>query len=103
MDRRLFISIDRNAPAPLSKLTDVTEQLDGRFDSPIVIVVGQQGVSVEELLVSLGNSTERMLATHSRVESTHVTVWDRVSVDDLLADHILSCFGCLFLVDPARH
>jgi len=33
------------------RLTDITKQLDRRLDTPVIIVISQQGVSEEELII----------------------------------------------------
>jgi hypothetical protein len=55
-------------------LTDITEQLDRRLNSPVVIVIGQQRVSEEELVISTEVRSDE--GTYTRVVSTHIPICD---------------------------
>jgi hypothetical protein len=83
-------------------LTDVAEELDGRLYPPIVVIIRQQGVSEEVLIGSaLRLGTATWGATYARVESTHVSIWHRMPIDDLLLDHLFPVVLCFLLIDPA--
>jgi hypothetical protein len=64
-------------------IVDVAVQLDAWLDSPVPFVVVHQGLTKEE----------------AGLESTHVTVADGISVDDLLRRHILSNLASPVLVN----
>jgi len=80
--------------------TDIAEQLDRRFNSPVIIVISQQRVSEEELIIS----TDALNGggTYTRVVSTHIPICDGMTVDDLFPDHLFSGLCSLVLIDPAR-
>ncbi|KAK1849758.1 hypothetical protein CCHR01_07576 [Colletotrichum chrysophilum] len=64
-------------------VVDVAEKLNGGLDTPVVVVVHHGGLAEEE----------------SRLETAHVTVADRVTVDDLALGHVLANLACLLLVN----
>lgn len=63
---------------------NVTEELDARFDTPVVLKLHHQRVTEEE----------------TRLESAHVSIADRVSIDDLSLSHILTNSFSLLLINP---
>ena len=65
---------------------DVTEKLDAGLDAPVPFVFEHQLVAEEE----------------AGLKSTHVTVADRVAVDDLLLRHLLPRLLSSILVDEIR-
>lgn len=65
---------------------NVTKQFDARFDPPVVFKLVQQ----------------RMAEKEAGFESTHVSVADRVTVDDLSPTHVLANSLRLLLVNPRR-
>ena len=65
-------------------VVNVAEELDGRLNTPVVFVVHHELLSEEE----------------TGLESAHVTVADRVTVDDLALMHILTDLAGLLLVNP---
>lgn len=67
-------------------VVDITEELDGGLNAPVVLVVHHQRLAEEK----------------SRLESAHVTVADGVSVDDLSLLHVLTNLLGLVLVNPLR-
>ena len=64
---------------------NVAEEFDTRFDSPIILELIHQWVSEEE----------------ARLIPTHMSVADRVTVDDFPLRHIFTDFPGLFLIDPS--
>jgi hypothetical protein len=63
---------------------DVAKQLYARLHAPVPLVVEHQGMAEEE----------------ARFITAHVSVADRVTVDDLLLLHLLTDLGGLVLVNP---
>ena len=79
----LLVVLDHNTEGVV---VDVAVKVNGRLDTPVVFVVHHQGVAEEK----------------ARLESTHVAVADRVTVDDLSLLHILAHLLGLFLINPLR-
>jgi hypothetical protein len=67
-------------------VVDVAEELDGGLNTPVVLVVHHEFLSEEE----------------ARLESAHVTVADRITIDNLSLVHILTDLAGLLLVNPLR-
>jgi len=67
-------------------VVNVAIQLNGRLDAPVVFVVHHERLSEEE----------------SGFETTHVTIADRVTVDDLALSHVLAHLLGLVLINPLR-
>ena len=65
-------------------VVNVTEELDAGLNTPVPLVIEHQGVAEEE----------------AGFVATHVSVTDRVSVDDLSGGHVGAHLGSLVLVDP---
>lgn len=65
-------------------VVDVAVELDGGLDSPVVFVVHHQWLAEEE----------------ARLEAAHVTVGNRVAVDDFALGHVLANLFGLVLVNP---
>lgn len=65
-------------------VVNIAEELDGGLNTPVVFVVHHELLSEEE----------------TGLESAHVTVADRVTVDDLALMHILANLLSLLLVNP---
>lgn len=63
---------------------DVAEQLDARLDTPVPLVLEH----------------ERVLEEEARLVATHVSVADRITIDDLTPSHVLTNGLGLVLVDP---
>lgn len=62
---------------------NVTEELDARLDTPVPLVIHQQGMPEEE----------------ARLISAHVAIGDAIAVDDLLGSHLLSRPCSVVLID----
>lgn len=69
-----------------SVVINVAEELDAGLNAPVPLVVEHQGVTEEE----------------AGFVATHVSVTDRVSVDDLSGGHVGADLGSLVLVNPLR-
>lgn len=67
-------------------VVDVAEELDGGLNTPVVLIVHHEFLSEEE----------------TRLESTHVTVADGITIDNLSLVHILTDLAGLLLVNPLR-
>lgn len=67
-------------------VVNITEQLDAWLHTPVVVVVHHKRLAEEE----------------ARLETTHMTVADRVTVDNLALLHVLANPACLVLVDVRR-
>lgn len=67
-------------------VVDVAVELDGGLHSPVVFVVHHQRLAEKE----------------ARLEAAHVTVGNRVAVDDLALTHVLANLFGLVLVNPLR-
>lgn len=67
-------------------VVDIAEDLDTGLDTPIVVVVHH----------------ERLAEKEARLESAHVTVADRITIDDLTFPHVLAHLLRLLLVDVGR-
>ncbi len=63
---------------------NVAEEFDARLDSPIVLEVLEQWMAEEE----------------TGLKSAHVTVADRVTIDDLSPAHVFANSLSFLLVDP---
>lgn len=67
-------------------VANITVELDAGLHAPVVFVVHHQRVAEEE----------------ARLVAAHVAIAFRITVDDLLATHLLSRLFGLILVDPGR-
>lgn len=67
-------------------VVDVAVELDGGLHSPVVFVVHHQRLAEEE----------------ARLEAAHVSVGNRVAVDDFALSHVLANLLGLVLVNPLR-
>lgn len=67
-------------------VADITVELDAGLHAPVVFVVHHQRVAEEE----------------ARLVAAHMAIAFRITVDDLLATHLLSRLSGLILVNPVR-
>lgn len=65
-------------------VVDVAEELDGWLNTPVPFIIEHEWVTEEE----------------ARLVSAHVSVADRVAIDDLLFSHVLANLGRLVGIDP---
>ncbi len=84
-------------------LGDVTEVLDFWFQTPIPLVLGKEGVLVEEpSSYQQWFHTEMNLWNSPRIESTHMVVTFHASVHDCGVSLFPNTFSCNFVVHPVR-